>query len=84
MEYLEKKEVLAEIDLLQLKINRIKGVIARGYDTVHIYPVFEGIRFSEPIMQSHLPFNLKQEFNIMLEDSILEYQRMCESLKTLI
>lgn len=78
-----KEELKAEIEMLQLKANRLKKICMEDFNDIHIFLVREGIREQTPLMQNHFPFNLKQEFRVLLEDSIAEYERLSNSLKTL-
>ena len=79
-----KDELKAEIEMLQLKANRLKKITMEDFNDVHIFLVRQGIREQTPLIQSHFPFSLKQEFRILLEDSIAEYERLSNSLKTLL
>ena len=79
-----KEELKAEIQMLQLKANRLKTITAKDFNDVHIYFTIDGIKTSQPLMQTHFPFNLKQEIRVLLEDSIIEYERLSNSLKTLL
>ena len=47
-----KEELKAEIEMLQLKANRLKKICLEDFNDVHIFLVRQGIREQTPLMQN--------------------------------